>query len=102
MLSSWPAAGCGCRHQSVRNHLGAQNLRRAIARKFHAWQKVEIDPVREVTVCCGSTEAMIATLLALVDPGKEVIVFEPFYENYGPDAIFSGSKCHSPSASSGG
>jgi len=45
---------------------------------------------------------MIATLLALVDPGKEVIVFEPFYENYGPDAIFSGSKCHSPSASSGG
>lgn len=70
---------------------GAQNLRQAVARKFQQWQKVEIDPEREVTVCCGSTEAMIATLLALVDPGEEVIVFEPFYENYGPDAILSGA-----------
>jgi aminotransferase len=70
---------------------GAQNLRRAIAAKFAAWQKIEIDPESEITVCCGSTEAMIATLLALVDPGEEVIVFEPFYENYGPDAILSGA-----------
>jgi aspartate/methionine/tyrosine aminotransferase len=70
---------------------GAQNFRRAIAAKFAAWQKIEIDPEREITVCCGSTEAMIATLLALVDPGEEVIVFEPFYENYGPDAILSGA-----------
>jgi aminotransferase len=70
---------------------GAQNLRQAVARKFHHWQKIEIDPEREITVCCGSTEAMIATLLALVDPGEEVIVFEPFYENYGPDAILSGA-----------
>jgi aminotransferase len=70
---------------------GAPDLRQAVARKFNAWQKVEIDPEREVTVCCGSTEAMIATLLALVDPGEEVIVFEPFYENYGPDAILSGA-----------
>ena len=70
---------------------GAQNFRRAIAAKFAQWQKIEIDPEREITVCCGSTEAMIATLLALVDPGEEVIVFEPFYENYGPDAILSGA-----------
>lgn len=70
---------------------GAQNLRQAVARKFHQGQKVEIDAEREITVCCGSTEAMIATLLALVDPGEEVIVFEPFYENYGPDAILSGA-----------
>jgi aminotransferase len=70
---------------------GAQNFRRAIAAKFAQWQKIELDPEREITVCCGSTEAMIATLLALVDPGEEVIVFEPFYENYGPDAILSGA-----------
>jgi len=70
---------------------GAQNFRRALAAKWAAWQGFEIDPEREVTVCCGSTEAMIATLLALVDPGEEVIVFEPFYENYGPDAILSGA-----------
>jgi aminotransferase len=70
---------------------GAQNFRRAIADKFRQGQKIEVDPEREITVCCGSTEAMIATLLALADPGEEVIVFEPFYENYGPDAILSGA-----------
>jgi aminotransferase len=71
---------------------GAQNFRRAIARKFAEWQGLEVDPEREITVCCGSTEAMIATLLAIADPGEEVIVFEPFYENYGPDAILSGAQ----------
>lgn len=71
---------------------GAQNLRRAISEKFARQQHVETDPEREITVCCGSTEAMISTLLALADPGDEVIVFEPFYENYGPDAILSGAK----------
>jgi aspartate/methionine/tyrosine aminotransferase len=70
---------------------GAQNFRRALAQKFNQDQNAEIDPEREITVCCGSTEAMIATLLALVDPGEEVVVFEPFYENYGPDAILSGA-----------
>jgi len=68
---------------------GARDFRRAIAESFHRWQGVEVDPEREVAVCCGSTEAMIAALLGLVDPGEEVIVFEPFYENYGPDAILS-------------
>jgi aminotransferase len=71
---------------------GARDLRRAIARKFATWQRVEIDPEREITVCCGSTEAMIATLLAIADPGEEIIVFEPYYENYGPDAILSGAR----------
>jgi len=70
---------------------GAQNFRRALAAKLLRWQGIEIDPEREITVCCGSTEAMIASLLALVDHGEEVIVFEPFYENYGPDAILSGA-----------
>ncbi len=50
-----------------------------------------MDPDRHVTVCCGSTEAMMATMMAIIDPGDEVIVFEPFYEKYGPDAILSGA-----------
>ena len=70
---------------------GARDLRHAIAADWAARVGVPIDPDRQVTVCCGSTEAMIATLLAIVDPGDEVIVFEPFYENYGPDAILSGA-----------
>lgn len=71
---------------------GAKSLRDAIAWKMGHFQEMTIDPEREVTVTCGATEAMMATMLALVDPGEEVIVFEPFYENYGPDAIVSGAK----------
>ncbi len=70
---------------------GAPVLRDAIARDYQRRHGLTIDPDTQVTVCCGSTEAMIATLLGLVDPGDEVIVFEPFYENYGPDAILSGA-----------
>ena len=70
---------------------GAKRLRDAICARYRFAYGMEIDPEREVTVTCGSTEAMIATMLALVDPGDEVIVFEPFYENYGPDAILSGA-----------
>lgn len=66
---------------------GAQRLRHALARKYADWYRLEVDPETEVTVTCGATEAMAAALLALVNPGDEVIVFEPFYENYGPDAI---------------
>src|ERR1041384_2254749 len=66
---------------------GAKRLRDAIARKYREWYGMEVNPETELTVTCGATEAMAATLLALVDPGEEVIVFEPFYENYGPDAI---------------
>jgi aspartate/methionine/tyrosine aminotransferase len=71
---------------------GAQRLREAIARKYQGWYGLSADPDREITVTCGATEAMISTLLALVNPGDEVIVFEPFYENYGPDTILADAK----------
>jgi aspartate/methionine/tyrosine aminotransferase len=70
---------------------GAKKFRDAIAEKSSWYLGLEIDPEREITVTCGSTEAMIAALMAIVNPGDEVIVFEPFYENYGPDAILSGA-----------
>src|ERR1700734_548756 len=71
---------------------GAKSLRNAIAEKFASTQAVEIDPEREITVCCGSTEAMMSSMMAIVNPSDEVVVFEPFYENYGPDAILSGAQ----------
>jgi len=71
---------------------GAKNLRNAIARQMEVWQGITIDPEKEVTVCCGSTEAMISTLLAVCNAGDEVVTFEPFYENYGPDSVLSGAK----------
>ena len=70
---------------------GAQRFREAIAGKFERTYGMAIDPNRQLCVTCGSTEAMIAAMLAIVDPGDEVIVTEPFYENYGPDAILSGA-----------
>ncbi len=66
---------------------GEPNLRQAIAEKFAWYNGVTVDPEREITVCCGSTEAMISSLMAIVNSGEEVIVFEPFYENYGPDTV---------------
>jgi len=71
---------------------GAKKLRQAIARQTLAWQGIEVDPERQITVCCGSTEAMVATLLAICNDGDEVVIFEPYYENYGPDSILSGAK----------
>jgi len=71
---------------------GAKSLRDAIARKGKDWQGISADPEKNITVCCGSTEAMISTLLAVCNPGDEVVIFEPFYENYGPDSILSGAK----------
>jgi len=71
---------------------GAKGLRDAIARQAKLWQGLSVDPETEVTVCCGSTETMIASLLAVTNPGDEIIIFEPFYENYGPDAILSGAQ----------
>ncbi|MGH9916510.1 MAG: pyridoxal phosphate-dependent aminotransferase, partial [Pyrinomonadaceae bacterium] len=68
---------------------GAPDFRQAIAEKIGWFLGLEIDPEREITVTCGSTEGMIATMLACVDPGEEIIVFEPFYENYAPDAILT-------------
>ena len=79
---------------------GATPLREAIATDFTRRYGVPVNPDTQVTVCCGSTEAMLTTLLASVDPGDEVIIFEPFYENYGPDAILSGaSLCDATRAS---
>ena len=66
---------------------GAKTFRDAIAGKYRRWYGLEIDPEREITVCCGATEGMIASLLAVTNPGDEVIVFEPFYENYHPDTL---------------
>jgi aminotransferase len=70
---------------------GAKNFRDALVYKTKKFMGIDIDPEREITVSCGSTEAMIDVLLAVINPGDEVIVFEPFYENYGPDAIISGA-----------
>ena len=71
---------------------GAKNLRNAIARQMKVWQNIDVDPEKDITVCCGSTEAMISTLLAVCNAGDEVVIFEPFYENYGPDSVLSGAK----------
>ncbi|PYN11077.1 MAG: aminotransferase, partial [Candidatus Rokuibacteriota bacterium] len=71
---------------------GAPRLRRAIAAKYRKFYGMEVDPELHVTICCGSTETMLATLLAVLNPGDEVIIFEPFYENYGPGCIISGAQ----------
>ena len=66
---------------------GAPHLRDALAAKYQEWYDLPVDPNTQVTVTCGATEAMASALLGIVDPGDEVVIFEPFYENYGPDAI---------------
>ena len=71
---------------------GAPSLRRGIADKYRRFYGMEIEPDQHVTVCCGSTETMLATLLAVLNPGDEVIIFEPFYENYGPGCIIAGAE----------
>lgn len=68
---------------------GARDFREAIARKTKWYLGLDIDPETELTVTCGSTEGMIAAMMATVDPGEEVVIFEPYYENYAPDAILS-------------
>src|ERR1700716_3283421 len=70
---------------------GAKPLRDAIVEKFERTQGVRYDAEREITICCGSTEAMMSAMMAIINPGDEIVVFEPFYENYGPDAILSGA-----------
>jgi aspartate/methionine/tyrosine aminotransferase len=70
---------------------GAANFRAAIADKYSRFYGMQVDPERQVCVTCGATEAMIASLLGVIDPGDEIVVFEPFYENYGPDAILAGA-----------
>jgi aspartate/methionine/tyrosine aminotransferase len=70
---------------------GAKPLRDAIVEKFERTQGLRVDPEREITICCGSTEAMMSAMMAIINPGDEIVVFEPYYENYGPDAILSGA-----------
>ncbi len=88
-------AACAAIHGDVNQYAitwGSPALRLAIAEKYRRWYGMDVDPETDVTVCCGGTEAMAATFLALVDPGDEVVVIEPYYENYGPDAILSAAK----------
>jgi aspartate/methionine/tyrosine aminotransferase len=71
---------------------GAARLRTALATKYQDWYGMAVDPMTQVTVTCGATEAMAAALLGVVNPGDEVVILEPFYENYGPDAILCDAK----------
>lgn len=71
---------------------GARALREALAAKLARDYGLDIDPERQITVCCGATEAMISALLAVVNPGDGVVLFQPFYENYGPDCILAGAR----------
>ena len=70
---------------------GAQNLREALAEKQSAYMGIEVDPNSEIVVTCGSTEAMMAAMMTVVNPGDRVAIFSPFYENYGADTILSGA-----------
>jgi aspartate/methionine/tyrosine aminotransferase len=71
---------------------GAKPLRDAIARKAKRYNGIDADPEKNITVTCGATEGMICALMGIINPGDEVVIFEPFYENYGPDAILSGAR----------
>jgi aminotransferase len=71
---------------------GAKDFREAIAEKTKWYLGLDVDPEAEITVTCGSTEGMIAAMMACVDPGEEVVLFDPYYENYAPDAILSDAK----------
>ena len=88
-------AACGAIRDDVNQYAitwGAPRFRKALERKYRDWYGLEVDGERELTVTCGATEAMVAVMLSVVDPGDEVIVLEPFYENYGPDAILSDAR----------
>lgn len=71
---------------------GAQNFREALAKKHEHFSKMSVDPNSEIVVTCGSTEAMMAAMMSVTNPGDKVIVFSPFYENYGADTILSGAE----------
>ena len=71
---------------------GAQNFREALAKKYEHFSGRAVDPNNEIVVTCGSTEAMMAAMMSVTNPGDKVIVFSPFYENYGADTILSGAE----------
>ena len=88
-------AACAAIHNDVNQYAttwGSKKLRDAITGKYARRYGMEVDPEREITVTCGATEAAASVFLALLNPGDEVLIFEPFYENYGPDAILSEAK----------
>ncbi len=88
------AAACTAIRRDVNQYAvtwGSPRIRRALQDVYDRWYGLDIDPDRELTVTCGATEAMASALLAVVDPGDEVVVLEPFYENYGPDTILCGA-----------
>ena len=94
MPEAMKEAACAAIHGDINQYAitwGAPALRVGIAEKYRRFYDMPVDPEKEITVTCGATEAMAAVFLALINPGDEVIVFEPFYENYGPDAILSGA-----------
>lgn len=70
---------------------GAPALREAVARKLRDFNRIDAHPDRNIVITCGATEAMMATLLSIINPGDRIIIFEPFYENFGPDAVVSGA-----------
>jgi aspartate/methionine/tyrosine aminotransferase len=87
-------AACEALHADVNQYAvtwGAPRLRQALAARYERDYGMSVDEAREITVTCGATEAMAAVMLAILDPGDEVLIFEPFYENYGPDAILCGA-----------
>lgn len=71
---------------------GAKNFRDAVAKKYEHFSGVKVDPESEIVVTCGSTEAMMATMMSITNPGDKVVIFSPFYENYGADTILSGAQ----------
>ncbi len=90
MPAEMKAAACAAINDDVNQYAitwGAKALRDAIAGKYERRYGMHVDPERDLTIACGATEAMAAVFLALFNPGDEVLIFEPFYENYGPDAI---------------
>jgi len=92
MPEAMKEAACAAIHGDINQYAitwGAPALRIGIAEKYRRWYDMPVDPDKEVTVTCGATEAMAAVFLALLNPGDEVIIFEPWYENYGPDAILA-------------
>jgi len=92
MPEAMKEAACAAIHGDVNQYAitwGAPALRLGIAEKYRRWYDMQVDPEREITVTCGATEAMAAVFLALINPGDEVVIFEPWYENYGPDAILA-------------
>jgi aspartate/methionine/tyrosine aminotransferase len=92
MPEAMKEAACAAIHGDINQYAitwGAPALRLGIAEKYRRWYDMSVDPDKEITVTCGATEAMAAVFLALLNPGDEVIIFEPWYENYGPDAILA-------------